>query len=83
MKVVVGAIFGIIQFVLGIVIFVAGVITGGIIVDSSYEVSRKEKKKKKQFSKIPSEMDEDRPKTWADELADKMYEDLKKQYSNE
>ena len=55
MKVVVGAIFGIIQFVLGIVIFVAGVITGGIIVDSSYEVSRKEAKKKKQFSKIPSE----------------------------
>ena len=67
MKVVVGAIFGIIQFVLRIVIFVAGMITGGIIIDSSYEIKRKE----------------DRPKTWADELADKLYEDLKKQYSND
>ena len=67
MKVVVGAIFGIIQFALGIVIFLAGLIISGIIIDSSYEIHRKE----------------DRPKTWADELADKLYEDLKKQYSNE
>ena len=60
MKVVVGAIFGIIQFALGIVIFLAGLIAGGIIVDSSYAVSRKEGKKKEPFSKVPSETDEDR-----------------------
>lgn len=63
MKFVVGAIFGIIQFVLGIIIFIGGMITGGIIVDSSYAFDDKAVKKGK-----PCEDDEKRPRTMYDQI---------------